>query len=89
MTIAAKTATSCALKIHASFTEYQARFQQVTRRASGRFGHRQWSQMQSDALERLDLYPNCLDTVARALEVLLGDHREDKQLWGEIKTIYA
>jgi len=89
MTVNTKTATSCARKIYAVFTEYQTHFQQVTERASQRFVLRQWSKMHSDAVERLDLYPNCLDTVAAALEMLLGDHREDKQLWAEIKTIYA
>jgi len=84
-----KTATPYATKIYDLFTEYQARFQQVTRRASDRFAHRQWSKMQSDAVERLELYPDCLDAVTAALEMMLGEQREDKQLWGEIKAAYT
>lgn len=89
MTANMKTATPCATKIYAMFAEYQARFQQVTRRASARFAHRQWSKMQSDAVERLDLYPDCLDAVTAALETMLGEQGEDKQLWAEIKTVYT
>lgn len=89
MTPNMKTATTYATKIYAMFAEYQARFQQVTKRASGRFAHRQWSKMQSDAVERLDLYPDCLDAVTAALEMMLGEQGEDKQLWAEIKTVYT
>lgn len=89
MTADANAATACAKKIYAVFADYQSRFQKLTRRASKRFARRQWSQMQSDALERLDLYPHCLDTITAALGIFLGAHREDKLLWEEIKTDYA
>ena len=50
-------ANLCAQTIPEAFTRLQEQFQEITDRAHIRFQTRDWSGMQQDAVECLDLYP--------------------------------
>ena len=78
-----------ASKISETFEAYQDCFRQVSRRAHGRFMQRQWSKMQADALERLELYQNAIARLANAMGDLLGERCEDRRLWEAIKQAYT
>lgn len=81
--------TTCSLEIFKAFEAYQDRFRQVTRRVNSRFMQRQWTLMQAEALERLDLYQTFIGKLAVDLRDRLGGRQEDRQLWETIKAAYA
>ncbi len=71
------------------FISYQARFREITRRAKQRFEKRDWSGLQTDASERLDLYKDVVDQVVANLHGGLESAVEDKAIWAIMKAHYS
>ena len=71
------------------FISYQGRFREITRRAKQRFEKRDWSGLQTDASERLDLYKNVVDQVVANLHGGLESAVEDKAIWAIMKAHYS
>jgi len=84
-----KAAQVAARLIQQGFEDYLSAFREVTLRAAERFPHRQWPEMQADALERLGLYAIFLDKLTVTLTDALGPQSADRHLWEQIKQMYA
>jgi isocitrate dehydrogenase kinase/phosphatase len=82
-------ARSSARLILDGFASYQEQFRAITLRAKERFEKREWSELQDDALERLDLYKQVVDRVVAALHESLGADVIDKQIWAAMKAGYT
>ncbi len=80
---------SAADLILCGFEDYQHRFAEITQRARGRFETRDWQGAQRDALERLGLYGDIVDTIDAGTRTLLGEHLHRTDLWAEIKAAFA
>jgi isocitrate dehydrogenase kinase/phosphatase len=72
-----------------AFDDHQAAFDEVGRRARGRFETRDWKGAVADAAERLDLYGNVLDTVVAEVRDTLSDRATDRVVWAGMKAIYS
>lgn len=79
----------CASDAAEAFERYNADFRAVTRRAPGRFESRDWHGSQRDAVERIELYSNHVDTAVAALRLKLGEAALDRDLWILIKSEFA
>ncbi len=64
-------------------------FSAINQRAPRRFESRDWAGIQSDAVERLDLYSKTVGEVVGAIGALLEDRVEDSVLWVAIKAAYS
>ena len=82
-------AFACATSIRDAFTDYDARFDDITRRARTRFEVRDWSAAREDAVERIELYDRCVSETTQALERDLGAGAADRPLWSAIRDHYA
>ncbi|MGZ8756187.1 MAG: bifunctional isocitrate dehydrogenase kinase/phosphatase, partial [Acidimicrobiia bacterium] len=71
------------------FTSYQDQFREITRRAKQRFEKRDWSGLQTDATERLDLYKNVVDRVVANVREGLAAAVDDKSIWAAMKARYS
>jgi isocitrate dehydrogenase kinase/phosphatase len=71
------------------FTSYQGQFREITQRAKQRFENRDWSGLQTDATERLDLYKNVVDSVVAAVHKGLQTAVDDKLIWAAMKAHYS
>lgn len=71
------------------FTSYQDQFREITRRAKQRFEKRDWSGLQTDATERLDLYKNVVDQVVANVREGLAAAVDDKSIWAAMKARYS
>lgn len=78
-----------AARILEGFDEYVSRFRALNRRAPRRFEDRDWRGMQSDAVERLRLYPVVVERVIDSIRQLLGGRSDDPLLWVAIKAVYS
>ena len=61
--------------IVAAFARYNAEYRVITRRAPERFENRDWSGVQADVVERLDLYSSMVDQTASELRQRLEKFR--------------
>jgi isocitrate dehydrogenase kinase/phosphatase len=71
------------------FSSYQEQFREITQRAKERFEKRDWSGLQTDATERLDLYKNVVDGVVANVHRGLGAAVDDKSVWAAMKARYS
>jgi isocitrate dehydrogenase kinase/phosphatase len=78
-----------AREIARGFQVYNGGFRQITHRARQRFEAQDWAAMQTDAVERLDLYSGSVAAAHGSLSGLLGDRIQDRRLWSEIRAEYA
>ncbi len=79
-----------ARSIYSAFVQYQAAFSEVTLRARSRFENQDWSGMQSDASERLDLYTQIVQSNVQDLcENILGDSCKDRSIWIAMRSAYS
>ena len=78
-----------ASRILEGFDGFIGRFRAINQRAPGRFELRDWAGIQSDAVERLDLYSATVGGVVGSIEALLGDRCDDSVLWMAIKAVYS
>ncbi len=79
----------CAQQVIEAFLHYNARFRAITRRAPQRFVARDWRAAQEDAVERIDLYEQCVRETIKALERALGQDARRRDVWIEVKRHFA
>jgi len=65
-------ASLCAEETRDAAQDYEARFDEITRRARDRFLARDWRGSHDDAAERLHLYSRVLDRLTSRVEELMG-----------------
>jgi isocitrate dehydrogenase kinase/phosphatase len=82
-------AVRCAQQVIEAFLHYNTRFRAITRRAPERFIARDWHAAQQDAVERIDLYDQCVRETIRALELALGEEVRRREVWIEVKRHFA
>ncbi len=82
-------AVRCAQQVVEAFLHYNARFRAITRRAPERFASRDWHAAQQDAVERIDLYEQCILETVRSLELSLQQQVRSRELWIEVKRHFA
>ena len=75
--------------IWSGFEQYQIEFRRITRRAQARFEQRDWHGVQSDAVERLNLYKKIVDSVVAALRAELGEAVKTAAVWTPMKAAYS
>jgi isocitrate dehydrogenase kinase/phosphatase len=75
--------------IHAAYDEYERGFQEITRRAPGRFERRDWSGAQADAAERLELYKAHVDAAVADVHDILEDAVMERTVWAAMKADHA
>ena len=82
-------AQRCAGAIVDAFAYYNREFRAISRRAPERFENRDWSGVQQDVVERLDLYTECVKRAQAEVERMLGERAHDAGLWRLIKDEFA
>lgn len=82
-------ANDAAAAIVAAFARYNADYRAITRRAPERFESRDWAGIQSDVVERLDLYAQSVAATVELLRERLGERALDAALWAGIKGAYS
>jgi len=82
-------ASDCAGEIVAAFARYNAEYRAITRRAPERFENRDWVGVQSDVVERFELYTSIVNQTTITLRGRLGANAVDTSLWATIKASYA
>ena len=82
-------AVRCAQQVVEAFLHYNARFRAITRRAPERFLARDWHAGQQDAVERIDLYDQCVRETIKALELTLGTDVRRRGVWIEVRRHFA
>ncbi len=75
--------------IVAAFARYNAEYRVITRLAPERFENRDWAGVQSDVVERLELYSSMVNQTASDLHERLGARALDTSLWTAVKSSYA
>src|ERR1700744_1173812 len=86
---AAEPATECAHLIAGAFSDYNAEFRVITRRAPWRFDARDSKGSQRDAVERIDLYDRMVSQTIAQLRLKLGEHALDREIWARIRDEFA
>jgi len=71
------------------FINYYHQFKGITKRASIRFENRDWHGMQADAVARLDLYREKVGSTTQQIQKMLGEHQVNRNIWLQIKQMYA
>ncbi|MCS6946963.1 MAG: bifunctional isocitrate dehydrogenase kinase/phosphatase, partial [Steroidobacteraceae bacterium] len=82
-------AHDCAALIAEHFANYNATFRTITRRAPLRFDARDWHASQRDAVERIELYGQCINTCIAELRLALGERVLERALWRGIRADFA
>ena len=75
--------------IRDAFEDYHARFADISRRAKRRFETRDWAAARIDAVERIELYDQCIAECMLRLEATLQQQAHDRALWSDIRANYA
>jgi isocitrate dehydrogenase kinase/phosphatase len=81
-------ADAIARLIHDAFADYHARFAEITRRAKVRFETADWSGARTDAVERIELYDQCIAECALRLQSLLLGQAHDRASWIAARTAF-
>ncbi len=82
-------AQGCARTIVDAFAYYNHEFGAITRRAPERFENRDWAGIQSDTVERLDLYTQCVNQAIEDVSRELGPRARDEAVWRDIKLQFG
>lgn len=80
------TAEAIAHLVRDAFEDYHARFAEITRRARLRFESGDWNAARADAVERIELYDQCIGECLLRLQAVLLDRAHDRALWAEVRT---
>ncbi len=72
-----------------AFLRYNAAFQEITRRAPGRFARREWRESQRDAVERIELYDAHVNETVREMRLFSGAESQDNTFWSDVKRQFA
>src|SRR3954465_10327722 len=81
-------AAVCAEAARDALVEYEARFDEITRRARDRFLKRDWRGSTDDASERLKLYSAVADRLTSQIEGLMGSRLRGRSIWPAMKAVY-
>jgi isocitrate dehydrogenase kinase/phosphatase len=81
-------ADAIARLIHDAFADYHARFAEITRRAKVRFETADWSGARTDAVERIELYDQCIAECALRLQSVLLGQAHDRASWIAARTAF-
>lgn len=71
-----------------AFSDYHARFADITRRARRRFERRDWPGSSRDARQRIDLYDLCIRQTQGRLDGLLDDRARSRPVWAAMRDAY-
>ena len=82
-------AALCAEEARNAFRDYEARFDEITRRARDRFLARDWRGSHDDAAERLHLYSSVLAGLTNRVENLMGARLRERSIWQATKAVYS
>src|SRR3954469_18417360 len=82
-------AAVCAEAARDALVEYEARFDEITRRARDRFLKRDWRGGTDDASERLKLYSAVADRLTSQIEELMGSRLRERSIWTAMKAVYS
>jgi isocitrate dehydrogenase kinase/phosphatase len=82
-------AARCAETALKAFSDYQTRFDAITRRARERFLTRDWPGSFDDAAERLHFYNDVLDGLTSRIRELVGARLHERNIWTGIKAVYS
>lgn len=82
-------AALCAEETRDAAQDYEARFDEITRRGRDRFLARDWRGSHDDAAERLRLYSRVLDCLASRIEELMGERFRERSIWSATKAVYS
>jgi isocitrate dehydrogenase kinase/phosphatase len=82
-------AMRCAQMVVEAFLGYDARFREVTRRAHACFAARDWRRSHEDAVERIELYEQAIQSTVAQLELALGRNVREQALWSEVKRHFS
>ncbi len=82
-------AALCAEDARNAFRDYEARFDEITRRARDRFLARDWRGSYEDAAERLHLYSRVLDGLTNRIKNLMGSRLDERPIWRATKAVYS
>jgi len=82
-------AMRCAQMVVEAFLGYNARFREVTRRARSCFAARDWHRSHEDAVERIELYEQSIQSTVAQLELALGRNVREQALWCEVKRHFS
>jgi isocitrate dehydrogenase kinase/phosphatase len=75
--------------IDAAYRRYERGFEEITRRARGRFERRDWSGAQADATERLALYKAHVDAAVADVHDILEDAVMERTVWAAMRSHHA
>jgi len=82
-------AALCADEARNAFRDYEARFDEITRRARDRFLARDWRGSHDDAVQRLYLYSQVLAGLTSRVEDLMGARLPGRSVWQATKAVYS
>jgi len=82
-------ATLCAEEARNALRDYEARFDEITRRGRDRFLARAWRGGHDDAAERLQLYSQTLTGLTNRVRDLMGARFEARAVWRATKAVYS
>ena len=82
-------ATLCAEEAQNALRDYEARFDEITRRGRDRFLTRDWRGGHDDAAERLQLYSRVLTSLTSRVRDLMGARFEARPVWRATKAVYS
>src|SRR3954449_6135045 len=72
--------------IEAAYQSYERGFEDITRRARGRFERRDWSGAQADATERIALYKAHVDAAVADVHDILEDAVMERTVWAAMRA---
>lgn len=84
-----RTERHAAARLADSFSTYNRRFRELTRRTAQHFLDREWAAAQLDAVRRIELYNESVTAAMQEMRALLGDKIASRQSWGRIKDFYS
>jgi isocitrate dehydrogenase kinase/phosphatase len=79
----------CAQTLFEVFSDYNAEFRAITRRARQRFELRDWRGSQRDAVERIELYGKYVRNTVVTMRSRLGDLAEERSVWSSIRRRFG
>jgi isocitrate dehydrogenase kinase/phosphatase len=82
-------AALCAEAARDAFSEYERRFDEITRQARERFLARDWRGSFDDARERLRLYSLILDSLTHRVRELMRPRLCHRPIWSAMKAAYS
>jgi isocitrate dehydrogenase kinase/phosphatase len=82
-------ASDTARYIASAFSDYNAEFRAISRRAPLRFEGRDWQGSQRDGVERIELYDRFVNTAVTQLQQQLAERALDSATWREVKSSFS